>query len=102
MKNFLPLVLMVVFVAALAGAAIGWRFPFLGQTQSANQIGTAQNATQGRTVSRTRVQRASQPTLQAQNNNQTSGQAPDATVNSEATNTQQGQSDANQPVPALW
>jgi cytoskeletal protein RodZ len=101
MKNFLPLVLMVVFVAALAGAAIGWRFPFLGQTPSSNQIGTGQNATQGQNVSRTRVQRASQPTLQAQNN-QTTGQAPDATINPEASNTQQGQSDANQPVPALW
>lgn len=103
MNRFIGLIIMVVAVAALAGAAIGWRFPFLGQRQSSNQLETSQDGTQGQpATNRARTLRANQPTTQAQNNNQTTAQAPDATVNPEATNTQQEQSDTNEPVSALW
>lgn len=36
---------MVVAVAALAGAAIGWRFPFLGDNRTANQLNNSQETT---------------------------------------------------------
>lgn len=36
---------MVVAVAALAGAAIGWRFPFLGDNRSAQQLSTPPEGT---------------------------------------------------------
>ena len=109
MNRFIGLIIMVVAIAALAGAAIGWRFPFLGRSRSANQLQTAQqntnvqpaNRTSVQPANRTRVQRASQPTAQAPSNAQTTAQAPDATVNPAATNVESAQTE-NQPVPALW
>jgi hypothetical protein len=92
-----------VVAAALVVVATSCSFPRLGQRQSANQVGDSQEATQGQPANRTRVQRANQPSTQAQNNNQQTAQAPDATVNPEATGTTQSdQSDTNEPVPALW
>lgn len=120
---------MVVAVAALAGAAIGWRFPFLGDSRTANQLNNSQDAaTRTQPASSTKLAtkqpvqqpasnlKATQPgtqttTAQAPSStttapapsNQPATQAPDATVNPEATQTAPtAASDANQPVPALW
>lgn len=97
---------MVVAVAALAGAAIGWRFPFLGRSRTANQLQTAQQPRVVQPANRTRVQRASQPNPQALNDNQTTAQAPataqapDAITNPDATDAPPANN--NQPIPALW
>lgn len=113
MNRLLPLIAGVVLVAALTGAAIGWRFPFSRQGRAANQLNTAQNQpNSGTRVQRTNqptttaqnnptaVQRANQPTAQAQADTQQTGQTPDA-VNPEGTGTS-GQADTSQVVPALW
>ena len=107
----------MVGVAALVGAAIGWRFPFLGQSRSSNQLETAQQApTAGQPATRTRVQRTNQPatTAQAQNNQRTAqapaqaqAQAPaqttDPTLDPEGTaGTGTAQTNPGQPVRALW
>ena len=106
MNRFIGLIITVVAVAALVGAAIGWRFPFLGRTRSANQLETApQEASQVRQGNGTRTLRASQTTTtRTVRANQTTAQAPDATVNPEApgTTTQPAQSESEEPVPALW
>ncbi len=95
---------MAVAIAALAGAAIGWRFPFLGKNQSANRLQTAQQRTVVQPAKRTRTLGASQPTRTAQalNSAQTTAQAPDATTNPDATNPAPASSNTNNPVPALW
>jgi hypothetical protein len=92
---------MVVAIAALAGAAIGWRFPFQGRSQSANQLRTGQQPTNAR---------ATNQRLGAPRNNRTpaapasvpatTAQAPDATTNPDATNS--APVETAQPVPALW
>lgn len=106
MNRLIPLIALVVLVAALTGAAIGWKFPFFGRNQTSQQL----DATKNQANSGTRVQSASQPTKTAQNNRTavqgasqptTTAQAPDATINPEASGTT-GQADADQPVPALW
>lgn len=114
MNRFIGLIITVVAIAALAGAAIGWRFPFLGQSRSANELETAQGsrtiqpanqAQAPRTIqpaNRTRTQQANQQTAQNLNNEQTTAQAPGTTVNPGATTTQQEQADTNPPVSALW
>lgn len=103
MSRFIGLIITVVAVAALVGAALGWRFPFQGQNRAANQLSDTQEAAEGQPT-RTRVQRANQPAARAQNNNQTNlqAQAPDGTVNPEEPNTQNQPANTNQPVPALW
>ncbi|HEY9666168.1 MAG TPA: hypothetical protein V6C91_05150, partial [Coleofasciculaceae cyanobacterium] len=105
MNRFIGLIITVVAIAALAGAAIGWRFPFLGQSRSANEVGTAQGsrriqpATQAQAprtaqpANRTRTQQTNQPTAQNLNNEQTTAQSPDTTANPGATTTQQEQAD---------
>ncbi len=94
---------MVVAVAALAGAAIGWRFPFVGQRRTSNQLETAQQPTSTRSTNRAQTLRANQPAAQAQNNNQTTAQAPNDTVSPEAPGTTEpAQQTPNEPVPALW
>ena len=118
MSKFLGIILGVVGVAALVGAAIGWRFPFLGQSRTSNQLETVQEApTAGQPATRTRVQRASQPptTTQAQNTRRTTAQAPagaqtqapaqttDPTIDPEGTaGTGTGQTNPGEPVRALW
>lgn len=109
MNRLLPLIAGVVLVAALTGAAVGWRFPFFGQRRTSNQLTTAQNQSN----TGTRVQRTNQPTTQARTRTPVQGTAPQNTqpldannsdpnnVNPEATGTTD-QADANQPVPALW
>lgn len=114
MNRLIPLIALVVLVAALTGAAIGWRFPFFGQRRTAQQLDTTQNQqTNGTRVqrsnqptrtaqnNRTAVQRANQPTTTAQNNTQSTAQAPSAAVNPEASGTTE-QADNSQVVPALW
>jgi hypothetical protein len=97
---------MVVAIAALAGAAIGWRFPFTGGNQSANRLQTAQQPTGVQPANRNRTLRTTQPnrTAQALNNNQTTAQAPNATTSPDATTPPPPPSDTNenQPIPALW
>ncbi len=61
---------MVVAVAALAGAAIGWRFPFLGRNRSANQLETAQQPSSAQPVNRARTLRAIAGTLVVRNEQQ--------------------------------
>ncbi|HEY9891225.1 MAG TPA: hypothetical protein V6D37_05370 [Candidatus Sericytochromatia bacterium] len=115
MNKLIPLIGVVVLVAALTGAAIGWsgwRNPFLGRRAS-NQLDTNQNqpATGTRALrtnqptttaqnNRTAVQRANQPTTTAQDPNTTT-QAPNAVVDPEQSGTAE-QSDVNEVVPALW
>ncbi len=98
---------MVVAIAALAGAAIGWRFPFLGRSRSANQIGTSQELATRQPTNRAKTQQSRQQNLQAQNSNQANqtAQASDGTGSADTTssqNTQGTQSNTNSPVPALW
>ncbi|AFZ16589.1 hypothetical protein Mic7113_0676 [Allocoleopsis franciscana PCC 7113] len=92
---------MVVAIAALAGAAIGWRFPFQGQSQSANQLRTGQQPTNARATNqrlgarqpnRTATAPASVPA--------TTAQAPNTTTNPSATDS--APAETAQPVPALW
>jgi hypothetical protein len=109
MNRLLPLIAGVVLVAALTGAAIGWRFPFFGQGRASNQVNTAENQSN----TGTGVQRTNQPTTQAQNRTPVQRTAQPNTqpleadnadadnVNPEAAGTTD-QVDANQPVPALW
>ncbi len=97
---------MVVAIAALAGAAIGWRFPFLGRNQSANRLQTAGQTTAVQPTTRKRTLRANQPTRTAQalNNNQTTAQAPNATTSPDPTTSpsSSGSTNQNDPIPALW
>jgi hypothetical protein len=100
-----------VVAVVLVGAVTGCRSPFLGQRQSANQVEASPEAASGQPNRQTRVQRANQPTRQAGNTNQrtaqapANAQAPDATVNPEASGTataDQQTSDPGEGVPALW
>jgi hypothetical protein len=94
MNKFIGLIIMVVALAALAGAAIGWRFPFLGSNRSASQINTAQEGTQGQPA---RLKQASR------SNPRTVAQDTNVNVDTDTTvNTDSGQSGSNEPVPALW
>lgn len=117
MSKFLGIILGVVGVAALVGAAIGWRFPFLGQSRTSNQLETVQDApTAGQPATRTRVQRANQPTTTTQaQNTQRTAQAPAGaqtqapaqttvpTIDPEGTaGTGTGQTNAGEPIRALW
>ena len=125
MSRFLGIIIGVVGVAALVGAAIGWRFPFLGQSRSSNQLETAQEApTAGQPATRTRL-RSNQPTTttQAQNTQRTTAQAPagvqtqapagaqvqapaqttDPTLDPEGTaGSGTGQTNPGEPIRALW
>ncbi|HAA31744.1 MAG TPA: hypothetical protein DCE56_33660 [Cyanobacteria bacterium UBA8553] len=94
MNRFIGLIIMVVAIAALAGAAIGWRFPFLGSNRSATQISTSQEGTQGQPARLRQASRSRQQTV-----------AQDTNVNVDTdtnVNTGSGQSGSNKPVPALW
>ncbi|MBD1806664.1 hypothetical protein H6F98_14535 [Microcoleus sp. FACHB-SPT15] len=118
MSKFLGIILTVVGVAALVGAAIGWRFPFIGQSRSSNQVETVQDApTAGQPATRTRVQPANQPTrvqpanqptttAQAQNNQRTvqaPAQTTVPTIDPEGTaGTGTGQTNPSEPIRALW
>lgn len=108
MNKFVGLFIAVIALATLAGAAIGWRFPFLGQNRSANQLENASDATGNQPVSQAPL-RSSQPnrtTAQLRSNQptRTTAQAPQTNQGqgSTATPTEAAQSDANQPIPALW
>lgn len=92
---------MVVAIAALAGAAIGWRFPFQGQSQSANQLRNGQQprnatATNQRLGTRQPNRTPAAPT----NVPATTAQAPNTTANPPATDS--APANTEQPVPALW
>ena len=94
MNKFIGLIIMVVALAALAGAAIGWRFPFLGSNRTASQINTAQEGTQGQPARLTKASRAKPRTVAKGTN---------VNVETDTTvNTDSEQSGSNQPVPALW
>jgi cytoskeletal protein RodZ len=92
---------MVVAIGALAGAAIGWRFPFLGQNRATNQLATPRQNTVVQPVNRTRVQNTRQQVAQAPNNS-TSAQSPNAGTSPSATTSEGTQGDTNPGVPALW
>lgn len=104
MNRFVGLIITVVAIAALIGAAIGWRFPFLGQNQRANQL--AQQGSQTRTTNRGRTQPANPPNTPAANNTPNANNPDDLDpLDPEASNT------PNQPAPetsdasapaALW
>jgi cytoskeletal protein RodZ len=113
MNRLLPLIAGVVLVAALTGAAVGWRFPFFGQRRASNQLNTAQNQSNTgtrvqrtnqpatRDQNRTPVQRAAQQNPQGLDANNAEAEAEADNVNPEAAGTTD-QADVNQPVPALW
>ena len=115
MNRLLPLIGMMVAVAALTGAAIGWvgwGQPFWGKRASNQLDATSQNK-QG---TGTQKLGANQPNRTAQNNqsqklganqgtaaNQdVTAQAPNTAGNSSTSGTAAAQSDASQTVPALW
>ena len=110
MNRLIPLIGMMVLVAALTGAAIGWmgwRTPFSGRRAS-NQLDTT---TQNRQSPGTQNLRANQPNRTAGNTptqplaaNQpaTTVQGPNAAENQDTLETEAAQSDASQTVPALW
>lgn len=109
MNRFIGLFIGVIALAALAGAAIGWRFPFLGQNRGANQLGASQETVENQPVAqRQRLSQPSQTTAQAPNstqrpsNTQTTAQAPQTTVGQGGTANTQPAQETNQPVPALW
>lgn len=105
MSKFIGLFIGVIALATLAGAAIGWRFPFLGQNQSANQLENAPEATENRTV-----RSVSQAPLGTSQPNRTTVQAQNPQQTAQAPQPNQGDTvipepaptDANQPIPALW
>jgi cytoskeletal protein RodZ len=100
---------MVVAVAALAGAAIGWRFPFLGDNRAANQLNNSGDATKTQPASSTKLAtkqpasnlKSTQPattTAQAPNTT-TTAQAPNTTTTTQAPNTTTTtQAPSNQPA----
>ncbi|HEY9606271.1 MAG TPA: hypothetical protein V6C85_31985 [Allocoleopsis sp.] len=111
MNRFAGILITVVAIAALIGAALGWRFPFPGQNRTASQLRTSPQTTQQ--ANRTQLQRASQPTNSARRTNQTTAQVPnntqsntqtsDVNINPEATGSGAGQSgNGGQPVSAFW
>lgn len=84
---------MVVAVAALAGAAIGWRFPFLGDSRTANQLNNSQDATKTQPANSTKLA-IKQPIKQPASNLKatqpaatTTAQAPSSTTTAQAPNT---------------
>lgn len=114
MNKFVGLFIAVIALATLAGAAIGWRFPFLGQNRAANQVeNVPEEATETESVSQAPL-RASQPnqtTAQAPNsqttaqapNTQRTAQVPQTTVDQEIpATTEPAQPNADQAIPALW
>jgi cytoskeletal protein RodZ len=107
MNRFIGLIIMVVAIAALAGAAIGWRFPFLGENRSAQQFGANRSNSTIQPANRTARQQTQQQTAQAPQNTQTTetAQVPDATTAPDTTtaqNQQQTPATDTQPVTALW
>lgn len=111
MNRLIPLIGMMVLVAALTGAAIGWmgwRSPFSGRRAS----NTLDATTPNKQATGTQNLRANQPATKTAQNNQTGrlGATQPATT-AQNTTTQDataqapnaaGQSDASQTVPALW
>jgi cytoskeletal protein RodZ len=113
MNRLIPLIGMMVLVAALTGAAIGWmgwRSPFSGRRAS-NQLDAT---TQNKQATGTQNLRANQPATKTAQNSQTqklgANQSATTTQNTTAqapkgadtSGTAAAQSDASQPVPALW
>lgn len=94
MNRFIGLIITVVAVAALVGAAIGWRFPFLGQNRTASRV--SNTALQDQPGNTRRTQPANVPTDTQPTD------AADAPLNPEAPETQAAPSNQNQPIPALW
>lgn len=103
MNKFVGLLITVVALAALAGAAIGWRFPFLGQSRTSNELETAQDGTGNQPVNPTPTRNTRLGTAQPQSNNPTTARVPNTTGGQGGTATAQPvQQDAAQPVQALW
>ncbi|HEY9725152.1 MAG TPA: hypothetical protein V6D50_01775 [Chroococcales cyanobacterium] len=112
MNRFAGIIITVVAIAALIGAALGWRFPFPGQNRTANQLRTSPQTTQqaNRTQLRTsqptnsaRGTNQTQTTAQVPNNTQTNTQPSDVNINPEATGSGTGQAETGgQPVSAFW
>jgi hypothetical protein len=100
MNRFIGLIITVVAVAALVGAAIGWRFPFLGQNRTATRVSnTALPDRRGNTAG---TQPANAPTNTAPQGNTGTAEPADEVLNPEAPETQAAPSNQNQPIPALW
>lgn len=93
MNRFIGLIITVVAVAALVGAAIGWRFPFLGQNRTASRV--SNTALQNQPGNTRRTQPANPPAGQPTD-------AADGPLNPEVPETQPASSNQNQPIPALW
>ncbi len=87
MNRYVGVIITLVAVAALIGAAIGWRFPFLGQNQyegvKDQNVETANNTTQNRPQAQPTNRTTSQPNTvisQNRNNPPTATPSPSATV----------------------
>ena len=118
MNRFAGIIITVVAIAALIGAALGWRFPFPGQNRTANQLRTSPQTTEQanqrttQQANQTRL-RSSQPTNSASRTNptQTTAQVPnntqnntptsDVTIDPEAAGSGQAET-GGQPVSAFW
>lgn len=112
MNRFAGIIITVVAIAALIGAALGWRFPFPGQNRTANQLRTSPQTTQQANQTRLRATQPTnsargtnqtQTTAQVPNNTQTNTQPSDVNINPEATGSGTGQAETGgQPVSAFW
>lgn len=86
---------MVAAIAALIGAALGWKFPFTGGRNESNQtLGTRQTNVQSRKLGQAQPRNRRTPP-------QGLAQAPNTTSSSGATDTQQEPLDTS-VKPPLW
>ena len=87
--------LKIVVAVALLGAVTGCRLPSLGRNQGSNQVGASPEAPQSKPATGKQPLRANQPAKKARNNNQTTTDSSDPTIDPEAPGN-------TQSVPALW
>ncbi|HEY9635733.1 MAG TPA: hypothetical protein V6D14_20175 [Coleofasciculaceae cyanobacterium] len=98
MNRFIGLIITVVAVAALIGAAIGWRFPFLG---GSGRGGNSSLLSQDQSGRRAQPLNNNQPGTTTQNNNPANPQPADD-IDPEASNAQPSTTSGGAPPAAMW
>lgn len=93
--EFMRLMLKIVVAVALLGVVTGCGLTFLRRNQGSNQVGASPDASKSQSATGKQTLRANQPAKKAQNNNQTTTDSSDATIDPEAPGN-------TQSVPALW
>ncbi|HEY9707320.1 MAG TPA: hypothetical protein V6D48_03860 [Oculatellaceae cyanobacterium] len=89
------LILKIVVAGTLLGVVSGCRLINLGRNQGSNQVNASPEATQAQPATGQQRLRANRRTQQARNNNRTTTDSSDATIDPEAPGN-------TQSVPALW